>query len=124
MPRKPRPLDAGFLRWVEEYNQWRLQFGWPKFIGVNNGWQGAYFQALKGAVESEEPFPSWEVLTAGAKAGIEGWGFQMPRGSWLLEPRGTIDKNILQMARWGKATKPAPIQRGPALMPAKKREPC
>ena len=100
--RKARPLDAGFLQWAEEYNQWRLQFGWPKLVATQ-GLQGGYFQAVQGARDHEEPFPTWDMLAEGAKA-AQGWDFVPSSAGWLFGPRSTTDRNILKVARWGKRT--------------------
>ena len=100
--KKARPLDAEFLQWADEYNQWRVEFGWPKMVPTV-GLMGSYFQAVRGAEAHDEPFPSWEDMSAGAKAML-GWPdpFTPSSAGWMLGPQRTLDRNILKVARWGK----------------------
>ena len=65
MAGKKRPLDPAFVAWAAEYNEWRLTVGWPKLVPTR-GLQGSYFQARQGAIDHDEPFPTWEMMTAGA----------------------------------------------------------
>jgi hypothetical protein len=92
--------DKEFLRWIAQYNRWRISVGWPKMVWTS-GLQGGYYQARQGALDHEEPFPTWDMLTAGAKA-AQGWGFVPGSAGWLFGPRGTTDKNALRVARWGR----------------------
>ena len=127
MARKPKPLNPEFLEWAAGYNQWRIEFGYPPMVPAR-GLENLYFCALRSAKLHEASWPTWEELAAGARHGPIGTGFTMHAAIWLLLPKGDkgechlVDKNVQKLARWGRKSKP--IQRGPALMAAKKRDQC
>ena len=102
MAKKQWTPTEDFKRWVDEYNQWRLQFHYPKMV-PSSALQAMWFQIFQSAKAHEETFPTWDELTAGAKEGPIGTGFSMSSAGWILGPKGRdVDKNILKMARWGR----------------------
>ena len=107
--RKPRPLSDEFLQWVAKYNVWRKPLGYPIMVPTN-GLEGLYYCVVRSAEAHEETWPTWEELTAGAKHGPIGTGFEMHSAIWMLLPKGErgecdkVDKNMLKMARWGRKT--------------------
>lgn len=101
--KKKRALSPEFLVFVEEYNEWRQQFGYPIMVPTD-GLCGMYFQAKRSADAHEESWPTWDELTAGAKQGPIGTGYSLQTAGGLLAPKGEgADKTILKMARWGRA---------------------
>ena len=109
--KQKRPLKASFVAWVAEYNQWRVQFGYPPMVATY-GLENLWFAAQQSAQNHGEAFPTWDELTAGARHGPIGNGFSMGSSQWMLLPKGDkgecflVDKNILKMARWGRAVEP------------------
>ena len=109
--KKARPLNPEFVEFVEQYNEWRVQFGFPVMI-ASHSLQPLYFKSVESAENHQEPFPTWDELSAGVKVGPTGHGYTLHSAIHLFMPKGPpgecnkVDKTILKLARWGRDATP------------------
>lgn len=118
-----RPIHPAVQEWFERCAEFAAKFDWPSMPMLPPVLR--MYGRARGAVKAHgETWPTWKELEAGAAAAST-WsngGWRPSRPNWIVAcDRGGFP-NILALRNYGKKAETKPIQRGPALRPAKKRD--